>query len=89
MTEAARCVTAGVDTHRDVHMVAVLDERDAELGCEAFAADPAGYRKAIAWVRAFGPIERSASRAPDPMVPGSLARTEVLPVGLVAGDWIS
>ena len=58
MTETARRVTAGVDTHRDVHVVAVLDERGAELGCEPFAADPAGYRKALAWVRGFGPVER-------------------------------
>jgi len=58
MTETARCVTAGVDTHRDVHVVAVLDERGAQLGCEPFAADPAGYRKALAWVRSFGPVDR-------------------------------
>jgi transposase len=58
MTETTPCVTAGVDTHRDVHMVAVLDERGAELGCEPFAADPAGYPKALAWVRGFGPVER-------------------------------
>ena len=58
MTETARFDTAGVDTHRDVHVVAVLDERGAELGCEPFAADPAGYRKALAWVRSFGPVER-------------------------------
>jgi transposase len=58
MTETQRCVTAGVDTHRDMHMVAVLDERGAKLGCEPFAADPAGYRQALAWVRSFGPIER-------------------------------
>jgi transposase len=57
MTETTRRVTAGVDTHRDVHMVAVLDERGAELGCAPFAADPAGYRKALAWVRGFGPVE--------------------------------
>jgi transposase len=58
MTETARYVTAGVDTHRDVHVVAVLDERGAQLGCEPFGADPAGYRKALAWVRSFGPVER-------------------------------
>jgi len=57
MTGTVRCVTAGVDTHRDVHMVAVLDERGAELGCEPFAADAAGYRQALAWIRSFGPVE--------------------------------
>ena len=58
MTETEQRVTAGVDTHRDVHVVAVLDERGAKLGCEPFAADPAGYRKALAWVRSFGPVDR-------------------------------
>jgi transposase len=58
MTETARCVTAGVDTHRDVHVVAVLDERGTQLGCEPFGADPAGYRMALAWVRSFGPVDR-------------------------------
>lgn len=58
MAETQRCVTAGVDTHRDVHVVAVLDERGGKLGCEPFAADPAGYRKALAWVRSFGPVDR-------------------------------
>lgn len=58
MTETDRCVTAGVDTHRDVHVVAVLDERGAQIGCESFAADPAGYRKALAWVKSFGPVDR-------------------------------
>ncbi len=58
MTETDQRVTAGVDTHRDVHVVAVLDERGAQLGCEPFAADPAGYRKALAWVQSFGPVDR-------------------------------
>jgi transposase len=58
LTETTPRVTAGVDTHRDVHVVAVLDERGAQLGCEPFAADPAGYRKALAWVRSFGVIDR-------------------------------
>ncbi len=58
MTETAQRVTVGVDTHRDVHVVAVLDERGAELGCEPFAADPSGYREALAWVCSFGPVDR-------------------------------
>ncbi len=41
-----------------MHVVAVLDERGAQLGCGPFAADPAAYRKALAWVRGFGPVER-------------------------------
>jgi transposase len=58
MTELAREVTAGVDTHRDVHVVAALDERGGELGVESFPTTPAGYRRALQWLRGFGEVTR-------------------------------
>src|SRR5439155_6651216 len=58
MTDTPVRVTAGVDTHRDVHLVAALDERGAELGVQAFAADGAGYRRTLAWLNSLGTIER-------------------------------
>jgi transposase len=58
MTEPATRVTGGVDTHRDVHLVAALDERGGQLGVHAFSADAAGYRQALAWLRRFGTVER-------------------------------
>jgi transposase len=58
LTDPATRVTAGVDTHRDVHLVAALDERGGQLGVEAFAANAAGYRKSLAWLRSFGTVER-------------------------------
>jgi transposase len=57
MPDTTRRVTIGVDTHRDFHMVCVLDERGAELGVQPFSADPAGYRKTLAWAASFGTIE--------------------------------
>ena len=33
-------VTGGVDTHRDTHMVAALDQRGAQLGVREFTTDP-------------------------------------------------
>lgn len=57
MTDRGARVTAGVDTHRDVHVVAALDERGGELGVESFAADAAGYRQALAWLARFGTVE--------------------------------
>ncbi|MCP3976029.1 MAG: IS110 family transposase [bacterium] len=50
-------VTAGVDTHRDVHMVAALDQRGAELGVQGFSTDPAGHHNMLAWLERFGPVE--------------------------------
>lgn len=58
MTDPGTRVTAGVDTHRDVHVVAALDERGGRLGVEAFSADAAGYRKSLRWLRSFGTVER-------------------------------
>ncbi|MCP4964970.1 MAG: IS110 family transposase [bacterium] len=51
-------VTAGVDTHRDVHMAAALDHRGAELGVRAFDTNDAGYHELLAWLETFGPVER-------------------------------
>jgi transposase len=58
MTDTAQRVTAGVDTHRDVHVVAALDQRGGQLGVESFAANAAGYRQSLSWLRSFGPLER-------------------------------
>ena len=54
MAETARRVTAGVDTHRDQHVVAALDERGAELGVEPFPTTSAGHRSLLAWLQGVG-----------------------------------
>ena len=58
MAETVRRVTAGLDTHRDQHVVAALDERGAELGVRPFPATQAGHRALLAWLRGFGAVER-------------------------------
>jgi len=58
MTETPRRITGGVDTHRDVHVVAALDENGVELGVESFATTPAGFRAALRWMRRFGEVDR-------------------------------
>ena len=58
MAKTARRITAGADTHRDQHVVAVLDERGAELGVRPFATTAAGHRALLAWLREFGAVER-------------------------------
>ena len=49
-----RRVIVGVDTHKDVHAAAVLDERGALLGTALFAADRAGCRDLIDWSTDYG-----------------------------------
>jgi len=56
MTDTPRCVTGGVDTHKDSHVAAVLDEVGRVLGTEEFPATPSGYRRLLQWLRAFGEV---------------------------------
>ena len=58
MTETATRITGGVDTHRDVHVAAALDERGGLLGTHEFPTTATGYRELLRWLGQFGPIER-------------------------------
>lgn len=51
-------VTAGVDTHADFHVAAVIDPLGRHLADRSFPATPAGYRALIAWVATFGTVTR-------------------------------
>ena len=57
MTNLARSITGGVDTHLDVHVAAALDERGALLGVESFSTNESGYKKLLGWLSDFGPVE--------------------------------
>ena len=58
IAEQAGPVTGGVDTHADVHVAAVVDQVGRVLGTQAFPADAAGYRAALAWMRGHGGLAR-------------------------------
>ena len=51
-------IFGGVDTHRDVHVAAVVDGTGRLLGSESFAAETAGYRRLLAWLRSRGRLVR-------------------------------
>lgn len=57
MTSADRFVTGGVDTHRDFHVAAALDQRGAVLGTAQFPTTAKGYRSLLAWLAEFGTVE--------------------------------
>jgi transposase len=57
IVETTRSVTAGVDTHADVHVAAVVDQLGGVLGIEAFDTTEAGYHRLIGWLRSYGHIE--------------------------------
>jgi transposase len=58
IVEAARGITGGVDTHRDVHVAAALDPLGGLLGSESFATDPAGYKALLSWLESFGEVNK-------------------------------
>ena len=51
-------VIGGVDTHKDLHVAAVVDHRDRVLGTHSFASTRQGYRQLLAWMRSFGTLLR-------------------------------
>lgn len=58
IVEAARGVTGGVDTHRDVHVAAALDPLGGLLGAESFSTDAAGYKALLNWLETFGNVTK-------------------------------
>lgn len=51
-------IVGGVDTHKDLHVAAVVDEEDHVLGTHCFAATRQGYRQMLSWMRSFGDLTR-------------------------------
>jgi transposase len=58
MTTLPRQITAGIDTHLDVHVAAALDDRGGLLGVESFETTPQGYRSLLGWLRGFGEVKQ-------------------------------
>jgi transposase len=51
-------LTAGVDTHLDVNVAAVLDRIGGLVGTESFATTPEGNKRLLEWVAGFGSVSR-------------------------------
>ena len=50
-----RRIISGVDTHKDLHVAAVVDDdQDRVLGTGSFATTRQGYRGMLAWMGSFG-----------------------------------
>ena len=49
-------VTAGVDTHKDTHTAAAIDDAGRLLGTAQFAATPAGHRQLLNWLQRHGTV---------------------------------
>lgn len=53
-----RFVIGGVDTHKDLHVAAVVDEHNRVLGSQCFPTTRHGYKQMLAWMRSFGQLQR-------------------------------
>lgn len=53
-----RRVVGGVDTHKNLHVAAVVDERDRLIASRSFATTRQGYGHMLAWMRSFGQLDR-------------------------------
>lgn len=51
-------VVAGVDTHKDMHVAAVIDALGRVLGTETFLTTPTGYGALMRWAQSFGVVRR-------------------------------
>ena len=57
-----RRIVGGVDTQKDLHVAAVVDEQDRVLGTRSFATTRQGYRQMLAWMRSFGELRSEERR---------------------------
>ena len=51
-------IVGGVDTHKDLHVAAIVDEQDRVIGTRSFATTRQGYRQMLAWMRSCGELQR-------------------------------
>ncbi|MEL7181796.1 MAG: IS110 family transposase [Pseudomonadota bacterium] len=54
----ASLVVGGVDTHKDLHVAAIVDHQGRVLGTNSFATTRQGYRLMLAWMWSFGDLQR-------------------------------
>lgn len=53
-----RRVFAGVDTHKELHVAAVIDTDDTVLATRSFPTTRTGYRTMLTWIGEYGTLIR-------------------------------
>jgi transposase len=81
-TEGYR-VVGGVDTHKDLHVAAVVDELDRVLGSRCFPTTRQGYKQMLAWMRSFGSLQRVGIEATGTYGAGLLRYLQHAGVGVL------
>lgn len=59
-TKTSKTITVigGVDTHKDLHVAAVVDDHNRVLATASFPATRQGYGRLLAWMRSYGDLCR-------------------------------
>jgi transposase len=52
-------IILGVDTHKDIHVAALITTLGVQLADATFPTTTAGYRQLLAWARTFGVLRRA------------------------------
>jgi transposase len=58
LADQTRCVTGGVDTHRDTNVAAVVDSAGRVLATAEFTTDLRGHKRLMKWMCSFGSIDK-------------------------------
>jgi transposase len=58
MPDAERLVTVGIDSHKDIHVAAAVDQVGRIVGTTAAPTTVRGYAQLERWARGLGPVER-------------------------------
>jgi len=58
MTSTLAVVTVGVDTHRDTHHAAVIDEVGRKIADASFVTTSSGYQALVEWARSHGQVQK-------------------------------
>lgn len=53
-----QAIIGGVDTHKDLHVAAVVDAKDRFIASNTFATTRQGYRLMLEWMRSLGEVQR-------------------------------
>lgn len=56
MTQPNATIIGGVDTHKEFHVAAVIDDVGRLLGTSSFRATACGYDELVCWMRSFGEL---------------------------------
>ena len=79
-------VVGGVDTHKDLHVAAVVDDNDQVLGTQSFATTRQGYKLMLTWMRSFGDLQRIGVECTGSYGAGLLRYMQVAGVSILEGE---